>query len=141
MEDNMKFNELHRKTHINKATLSEDLKKLTDENRIYRVYDSDKKGVAICLTERELFKRYYVMELSKYIGLMIRMYMGKNNIKSIYDVDLKKVFPKDEIDKIIKDYDLIEISEDEKRDVLAEVWNEWISRIYKDRWQKWRIRK
>ena len=134
IEDDMRFNELLRKTHITSATLSEDLKKLTNENRVFRRYSSTKNGTVICLTPREKFKRYHVMELSKFIGLKIRMYMIENNLKSINDVDLKKVFETESPDKIIEGFDLIEISDTEKREALGEVWSEWISIIYKDKW-------
>ena len=134
MKGDKGFNELNEITGINKATLSSDLKRLIEENRVSRRYSTQPFRAYISLTEREKYKRYHVMGLAKFIGLKIRMYMIENNLKSINDVDLKKVFEIESPDKIIEGFDLIEIADSEKKEVLAEVWSEWISIIYKDDW-------
>ena len=128
-KDNMGFMEIYKEIDCSEPSLSKHLKKLMNEDRIYKKYDSFKDSVVYCLTSDETTE-IWIKEMSKIIGLSIIddiVYYEKN---SIFECDINKIFKK--YGDLIAIWKAPILSRDEKLKKIDKLFSDWIKKPTQD---------
>jgi len=125
--NDLTFTELKKTTGFSSSTLTSHLKKLEEDDVIYKDYNRENNKIVYKVIDNPLTKEIIIHDFVNYVGANTVEQILRKEMGLIEDIDLKKAFAYGTIESFVeKRYKRKPISYREILDILKEEYGDWI---------------
>ena len=124
---NLTFTELKQSTGFSSSTLTSHLKKLEEDEAIFKDYDRENNKIVYKVIDKPLTKEIIIHDFVNYIGANTVEQILRKEMGLVEEIDLRKAFAYGTIESFVEQrYKRKPISYREILDILKEEYGEWI---------------